>query len=267
MDLGLAGKVALVTGSWRGTGAGIAKALAREGCRVLVHGFEKEQPGEVVAEIQGAGLEAEAVHGDITHDAGADQLADEALAAAGQVDVLVNNYGVAEAGDWASTPTAEWVGIYQKNVLSGVRLVHALAPPMAERGWGRIVFVGTIGSLRPAARMPHYYASKAVLPNLCVSLAKELGGQGITVNLVSPGIIATAEVRATLERRAEKKGWPTDWDSIQREASRDMFPNPTGRIAEIEEVASLVAFVAGKPAAYINGANLRVDGGAADAAL
>ena len=184
MDLGLAGKVALVTGSWRGTGAGIAKALAREGCRVLVHGFEKEQPGEVVGEIQGAGLEAEAVHGDITHDAGADQLADEALAAAGQVDVLVNNYGVAEAVDWASTPTAEWVGIYQKNVLSGVRLVHALAPPMAERGWGRIVFVGTIGSLRPAARMPHYYASKAVLPNLCVSLAKELGGQGITVNLV-----------------------------------------------------------------------------------
>jgi NAD(P)-dependent dehydrogenase (short-subunit alcohol dehydrogenase family) len=159
------------------------------------------------------------------------------------------------------------VGIYQKNVLSGVRLVHGLAPSMAERGWGRIVFVGTIGSLRPAARMPHYYASKAVLPNLCVSLAKELAGKGITVNLVSPGIIATREIRATLERRAEKKGWGSDWNTIQREASQDIFPNPTGRIAKIEEVASLVAFVASEPASYINGANLRVDGGAADTAL
>jgi 3-oxoacyl-[acyl-carrier protein] reductase len=267
MDLGLTGKVALVTGSWRGTGAGIAEVLGREGCRVLVHGFEKGQPDPVVKRLTEAGLEAHAVHGDITTDAGADALADEALATTGQVDVLINNYGVAEGGDWTSTPSAEWVSLYQKNVLSGVRLVHALAPAMAERGWGRIVFVGTVGSLRPAARMPHYYASKAALPNLCVSLAKELGGTGVTVNLVSPGIIATQEVKATLQRRAEKKGWGSDWASIQREASRDLFANPTGRIAEIEEVASLVAFVAGKPASYINGANLRVDGGAADSAL
>ena len=267
MDLGLEGKVALVTGSWRGTGAGIAEVLGREGCRVLVHGLEKGQPDEVVERLRGAGLEVSPVHGDITTDAGADALADEALALTGQVDILLNNYGVAEAGDWNSTGTAEWVGIYQKNVLSGVRLVHALAPPMKSRGWGRIVFVGTIGSLRPAARMPHYYASKAVLPNLCVSLAKELGGSGVTVNLVSPGIIATREVRESLERRGEKKGWGSDWEAIQREASRDLFPNPTGRIAEIEEVASLVAFVAGKPASYINGANLRVDGGAADSAV
>lgn len=267
MDLGLAGKVALVTGSWRGTGAGIAELLGREGCRVLVHGLEPGQNEPVLEKLVGLGIEATGVCGDITHDAGADELADAALAAGGSVDILVNNYGVAEPGDWTSTPSAEWVGIYQKNVLSGVRLVQALAPGMRERGWGRIVFVGTVGSLRPAARMPHYYASKAVLPNLCVSLAKELGGSGVTVNLVSPGIIATAEVRATLERRAEKKGWGSDWESIGREASRDIFPNPTGRIAEIEEVASLVAFVASAPASYINGANLRVDGGAADSAL
>lgn len=267
MDLGLAGKVALVTGSWRGTGAGIAEILGREGCRVLVHGFEKGQPDEVVGRLKALGLAASPVHGDITTDAGADALADEALASAGQVDVLVNNYGVAEGGDWTSTPTAEWVGIFQKNVLSGVRLVHALAPAMTDRGWGRIIFVGTVGSLRPSSRMPHYYASKAVLPNLCVSLAKELGGTGVTVNLVSPGIIATREVRATLEKRAAKKGWGGDWETIQREASRDIFANPTGRIAKIEEVASVVAFVAGEPAGYINGANLRVDGGAADSAV
>ncbi len=267
MDLGLEGKVALVTGSWRGTGSGIAELLAREGCRVLIHGFEKGQPDEVVTRLRTAGLDADAVYGDITTDTGADQLIDEAQAVGGRVDVLINNYGVAEAGNWTTTSTAEWVGIYQKNVLSGVRLVHGLAPSMVDRGWGRIVFVGTIGALRPAARMPHYYGSKAVLPNLCVSLAKELGGSGVTVNLVSPGIIATREIKETLQRRAEKKGWGSDWDSIQREASREVFANPTGRIAKIEEVASLVAFVASGPASYINGANLRVDGGASDSAL
>ena len=225
MDLGLRGKVALVTGSWRGTGAGIAEMLGREGCRVLVHGFEKGQPDEVMARLGEAGLDVQAVHGDIATDAGADQLVEEALEAAGHVDVLINNYGVAEGGDWTATPTSEWVGLYQKNVLSGVRLVHALSPPMVERGWGRIVFVGTIGSLRPAARMPHYYASKAVLPNLCVSLAKELGGSGVTVNLVSPGIIATQEIKATLARRA--------WAQVLWELGFGPRPAPRGHVVTL----------------------------------
>jgi NAD(P)-dependent dehydrogenase (short-subunit alcohol dehydrogenase family) len=184
-----------------------------------------------------------------------------------EVDVLVNNYGVAEGGDWADTAPDEWVAIYQKNVLSGVRLVHAFAPGMRTRGWGRIVFVGTVGGLRPAARMPHYYASKAALPNVCVSLAKWLAESGVTVNLVSPGLIGTAEVKAAFMRRAEKRGWGTDWAEVQRLAAREMFDNPAGRVAEVEEVASLVAFVASERAGYINGAQLRIDGGAADCAV
>ncbi|MDG2336260.1 MAG: SDR family oxidoreductase [Myxococcota bacterium] len=267
MDLGLRGKVALVTGSWRGTGAGIAEVLAREGCHVLVHGLEPGQNGAVLERLSKLGYQASGVCGDITHEAGSDELIEACREAAGFPEVLINNYGVAEAGDWTSTDSGDWIDLYQKNVLSGVRLVHAFAPAMRERKWGRIIFVGTIGSLRPAARMPHYYASKAVLPNICVSLAKELSGSGVTVNLVSPGIIATQEVRTSLEKRAEKKGWGNTWEAIQGAASRELFPNPTGRIAEIDEVASLVAFVAGEPASYINGTNLRVDGGAADSAL
>lgn len=267
MDLGLAGRTALVTGSWRGTGAGIARALAREGARVFVHGLEPGQPDDVVAEILARGHSASAVVGDITCDAGAEQLVDAVERHGAAVDVLVNNYGVAEAGDWQTTPTVEWVSIYQKNVLSGVRLVHAFADGMRARGWGRIVFVGTVGSIRPAARMPHYYASKAVLPNLCVSLAKSLAGSGVTVNLVSPGMIATAEVKQMMLRRAEKEGWGTDWEVVQREAVKQMFDNPTGRIAEVDEVADLVAFVASARAGCINGANLRIDGGSADCAI
>lgn len=267
MDLGVAGKTALVTGSWRGTGAGIAGVLAREGARVLVHGLEPGQAEPIATQLTAQGLEAAAVTGDIRSDAGSEALVDEVEALGAAVDILVNNYGVAEAGDWSTTRTDEWVSIYQKNVLSGVRLVHAFADGMQARGWGRIVFVGTVGAVRPAARMPHYYASKAVLPNVCVSLAKSLAGSGITVNLVSPGIIGTAEIRAMMMRRAEKRGWGSDWSVVQREAVKEMFDNPSGRVAEVEEVGELVAFVASERAGYINGANLRIDGGAADCAI
>jgi 3-oxoacyl-[acyl-carrier protein] reductase len=258
VNLGLEGKVALVTGSYRGTGAGIAEVLAAEGAQVFVHGFEAGQPEPVVERICSAGNDAVPVVGEIRDDEGAEAVAAEVLECAGRVDVLVNNYGVAERGSWLGSSTDDWVDIYQKNVLSGVRLVHHLAPGMRERGWGRIVWLGTVGSVRPAARMPHYYASKAVLPNVCVSLAKELAGTGITVNVVSPGLIATAEVKAQLERQSERgDGGPF----------AAMLANPSGRMSEIDEVASLVAFVASDRAGTINGANLRIDGGATDCAV
>jgi 3-oxoacyl-[acyl-carrier protein] reductase len=136
---------------------------------------------------------------------------------------------------------------------------------MSERGWGRIVWLGTIGGLRPAARMPHYYASKAVLPTLCVSLAKELAGTGITVNLVNPGLIATAEVKEQMARRRAESDGPNE-QTGRNSWARALLDNPIGRMAEIEEVASLVAYLAGERSGAINGANLRVDGGAADCA-
>jgi 3-oxoacyl-[acyl-carrier protein] reductase len=267
MDLGLSGKTALVTGSYRGTGSAIAMELAREGARVFVHGFEAGQPDAVVESICEAGFQASGVVGDINCDAGADDVVEAVNAGCERVDVLVNNYGVAEGGRWQGTSTDAWVELYQKNVLSGVRMVHAFSPPMRAAGWGRIIWLGTIGSTRPAARMPHYYAAKATLPNVCVSLAKELAGTGITVNLVSPGIIATAEVKAALTKRAAKMGWGDDWAVIAKEGLREMLGQPFGRIAETEEVAALVAFVASEQAAAISGTNLRIDGGSTDTAL
>ncbi|MDG2050321.1 MAG: SDR family oxidoreductase [Myxococcota bacterium] len=267
MQLGLEGKTALVTGSWRGTGTGIAKSLALEGARVLIHGLEDGQAEPQANALIEEGLRAEAVTGDIQNDLGHQALIEDLARRSLDVDILVNNYGVAESGTWSDTGTDEWVNIYQKNVLSGVRLVQSLSPSMETRGWGRIIFIGTIGSLRPAARMPHYYASKATLPNLCISLAKSLAETGVTVNLVSPGIIGTAEVREMLLKQAERAGHGRDWQIAQRHGLKKLFGSPAGRVAEMSEVGDLVAFVASERAAYINGANLRIDGGAADCAL
>ncbi len=262
MDLGLSGRRALVTGSHRGTGRGIAQVLAREGASVVVHGFELEPAERVAAEIRDAGLAARAVAGDLMDDSAAAALAAEV----GDVDVLVNNYGVAEGGSWTSE-TSDWIDAYEKNVLSGVRLVHAFAPGMRERGFGRIVFVSTVGAIRPRDKMPHYYASKAALVNVGLSLAKELRATGVTVNVVSPGLIATDEVREGLIARARRDGKDDDWETVQQEATRGFMPNLIGRIPTPEEIGAFVAYLASDAAGIITGTNHRIDGGTADVAV
>jgi 3-oxoacyl-[acyl-carrier protein] reductase len=259
MDLHLASRRVLVSGSSRGTGAGIARVLAREGATVYIHGFELEAAEVVARSIRDEGHDARAVAGDIRTDAGACAVAE----AAGEIDILVNNYGVAETGTWES-PTADWIDIYEKNVLSGVRLVQALTPGMKSRGWGRVVFVSTVGYARPNSRMPHYYASKMALVNMTLSLAKELAHTGITVNCISPGIIATPEIREMYERRAIQQGEPSDWASIEQRIVRGDMPNPAGIVGTPEDIGELVAFLASDRARYVNAANIRIDGGAAD---
>lgn len=259
MDLALRTKRILVTGSSRGTGAGIARVLAREGAIVFVHGFELEAAEAVAAAIRADGGDARPVAGDIRMDAGAREVAK----AAGEIDVLVNNYGVAEGGSWES-PTSDWIDVYEKNVLSGVRLVQAFTPGMKARRWGRVLFVSTVGYARPNSRMPHYYASKMALVNMTLSLAKELAYTGITVNCISPGIIATAEIREMFERRAIQKGEPADWASLEAQIVRGEMPNPAGIVGTPEDIGELVAFLASDRARYVNAANIRIDGGAAD---
>lgn len=258
MDLDLTGKVALVTGSHRGTGQIIAQRLAEEGACVIAHGFEADSAQHVVA----SSAVSHGVWGDILTDAGAEQVVEQVLALTGKVDILINNYGAAGNKKWATATTDDWLHMYQVNVLSATRMIRLLAPQMRERGCGRIIQLGTIGSTQPSALRPHYYAAKGALANIAVSLAQELAGSGVTVNTVSPGYIRTPEIEAEFRAKAQREGWADDWPSIEARIVAERFPNPVGRIATREEVADLVCFLASGRAGFINGQNIRIDGGA-----
>jgi len=261
MDLHLNGKTALVTGSYRGTGFAIAEALAREGAHVLLHGFEDGPTAEAAARLKDAGR-VTPVTGDLMSDAGAAALGARCREIAGAPEILVNNYGVAEGGKWSDASTDAWHEIYSKNVLSAVRLSRLFYPDMVASGWGRIIMLGTIGSTNPNARMPHYYAAKGALANLTASLAKELSGTGVTVNLVSPGLIRTAEVEAQFLARGRREGWGETFEEIEPKVLAQFSGNLTGKVPFPSEIADLVAFLASPRSGAINCVNYRVDGGA-----
>ncbi len=253
MELGLSDKTALVTGSYRGTGTIIASRLIDEGATVLVHGFTRDEAERACETLRGG----HPVHGDIATVAGTEELLSSC--AASPIDILVNNYGTAGPGRWDDTDEAAWLDMYQRNVLSAQRLIQRLLPGMRGRRWGRVINLGTVGSTRPAARMPHYYASKGALATLTISLAKEVAGTGVTVNLVSPGLIHTAEVEASYLAQGRRNGWGETWAEVEPHVAADI---PIGRIVRREEVADLVAFLASPRADAIHGQNIRIDGGA-----
>ena len=265
MDLGLRGRVALVTGSWRGTGAGIARSIAAEGATVLVHGLEVGQSDATVRSILDAGGIAHGVHGDIRSDEGAAVLVDSVRAHVDRVDIVVNNYGVADGTTWDESDAASWHASYDTNVVSAIRVTASFLDDLRSAGWGRIVFVSTVGATRPGDRLPEYYAAKGALPSVTVSLAKHLKGSGITVNCVSPGLIATDEIIDRYTRVAERRGLDTDRASIDALILDEGMRNLTGRVVTPDEVGRFVAFVVSEPAWHLTGAHLRFDGGAADA--
>ena len=202
---------------------------------------------------------ARPVHGDITTDEGA-----ASTLSAMQEDlptILVNNYGTTVPGNWDTLDTDAWLEAYQKNLLSAQRMIQGLLPNMREQGWGRVINLGTVGSTRPNTAMPHYYAAKAALANMTVSLAKTVGSFGIGVNLVSPGLILTPEVEAAYLKRGKREGWGTTWAEVEPYVAKDI---PIGRISRREEVADLVCFLASPRSDAIHGQNIRIDGGSVD---
>jgi 3-oxoacyl-[acyl-carrier protein] reductase len=262
MDLELHGKVALVTGSTSGIGEAVARRLAREGASVVVHGRRAAEADRVVGDIVAAGGTAKAALGDLANDAGAAQAAKAALAAFGPVDILVNNAAVFRTDDWNTLDAADWIDQYDKNVASIVRIVKHILPPMKERGWGRIIQMSSVGAMMPSNMTLNYSGTKAAVAVFSTGLAKVLAGTGITVNTVTPGPVLTPMLEGWIRDIAKARGWIGDMTEWERQFATDVRPNPLGRVGRVEELADLITFLASPRAGFINGANIRVDGGA-----
>jgi len=258
MDLKLAGKRALVTGSSSGIGAGIARMLAAEGCAVVVHGRDTAKTEAVAASI---GALATVAIGDLATDAGADAVA----AAAGPVDILVNNAGGAVGTttmQWTEVDEAGWMETYQLNAIAAARMIRRLLPAMKDKGWGRIINVASAAGSQPIPLGPDYGAAKAAMLNMTVSLAKSLGGCGVTANSVSPGAILTPAVEAWLMGLRAPMGWgDISLEEAERLVAKELVPVPVGHIGRVEDIAHAVCMIASPAAGYMTGANVRVDGG------
>jgi 3-oxoacyl-[acyl-carrier protein] reductase len=266
MDLRLAGKRALVTGSSSGIGEAIVKQLATEGVAVVVHGRNDSRANAVAEAIRATGGKAEVALGDLTTDAGADAVAAAALEG-GPIDILVNNSGFIGFLSWTEATAADWAQTYNTNVISAVRMIQRLIPQMRERHWGRVIQIGGGLAQQPHATMPHYNASLAARHNLAVSLARELQGTGVTSNVVAPGAILTEKAREAFTHMASAQGWGETWEEIEYNATHAMAPNDVGRLGRPEEIAAAVAYLASPVANYVSGATLRVDGGTIRSAL
>jgi 3-oxoacyl-[acyl-carrier protein] reductase len=257
MDLGLAGKRALVLGGNRGIGFGIAQALAREGADVAIAARDRARLDQAVAELapQGAGRKA-AFGVDLSAPASLSAFAEGVAQAFGPIDILVNNTGGPGYGGVSGRGMEEWRGRFDEMVLAVIELADALVPGMRSRRWGRVLTVVSSGVVQPIPILGVSNTLRNALVSWSKTLANEVAGDGVTSNILIPGRIDTERVRLTDEAVAKRDGI-----SVEEAKRRSTSTIPVGRYGTIEEFAALAAFAASIPASYITGATLRCDGG------
>jgi 3-oxoacyl-[acyl-carrier protein] reductase len=252
MDLGLAKRRALVTGASRGLGRAIASALAAEGAEVVAVARNGERLRELVAGIPAGRGTIVAKTCDLS-----DAAAIEGLGASlQQTDILVLNTGGPPPGPTADTPDAVWSRQFEAMFLSAVRLTRLALPGMRERNFGRILAVVSSGVIQPIPNLGISNALRSALVGWAKTLAGEVASQGITVNCIAPGRIATDRVAELDRARAAREG--IDIGQVESESRAAI---PAARYGEAAEFAAIAAFLASSQAAYMTGGVLRVDGG------
>lgn len=227
----------------------------------MIHGRDPMRTEQVADELRASGATVDAVLGDLTERDGAARVVERARA--WNTAILVNNAGPFVEHDWESAEPEAWQETLNANVISAVRLIQALVPRMRERGWGRVINIGSRAAATPLPNMADYSAAKAAVVNMTTSLAQHLTGTGITANTVSPGVIVTEGMQRMFEQRAAEQGNPMPWPRLEQEVADHYAPNPTKRLGRAQDIAHVVAFLASPLAGYINGIDLRVDGGLA----
>lgn len=256
MDLGISGKRALVLGASRGLGAAIARALANEGVTVVAAARSTEVTRNWIAAlpVEQRGR-VSAAQLDLSDIGSVDALVDE-LIAAGPIDILIANSGGPPPGEARDTSRADWLAHFEVMAANLFHLAQRLLPGMAERGWGRIITIASSGVEQPIPRLALSNGIRAAVIGWSKTLATEVAGQGITVNVVLPGRIHTERVNQLDDAAAARDGGTRE---AAAKASAALIP--VGRYGRPEEFADVVTFLASERASYVTGSKIRIDGG------
>ena len=252
MDLGVEGRVAMITGGSRGLGREAALALGREGCKVAICAREPEGLDKAVEEMRGLGQEAVGIQADVSTAEGTEKFYQESVSAFGQVDILVNNVGGTRGGrDFDSATDQDWQDTLDLNLLSAVRTTRFCLPSMKERRWGRIVNIASIWG-REYGGGPTYMAAKAAVIAFSKHLALSVASYNVLVNTLAPGSI-----------QFPGGSWERFVNSNTEDVVKEFIARqlPMGRFGWPEPVGAMVAFLCSERADMVTGASITVDGG------
>jgi NAD(P)-dependent dehydrogenase (short-subunit alcohol dehydrogenase family) len=258
MDLGLAGKSVLITGSTAGIGFAAAKKFAEEGASVVVNGRTAARVSEAVAALGRLvpNGKVRGVAGDVSKEEGVRVLTD----AVRDVDVLVNNAGIFEPKPFEEIPDADWFRFFETNVMSGIRLSRHYLSGMLARDWGRIIFVSSESAVQIPVEMIHYGMTKTAQLAVARGLAERTRGTGVTVNSVLPGPTKSEGVGDFVGALAKQQS--VSQEQVEQDFFKHARPSSLiGRFATPDEIANLIVYTGSQAASATTGAALRVDGG------
>jgi len=256
MDLGIKGKVALVLASSRGLGQAMAVSLAREGVKVAVTGRSLDGLQKSVELIQAAGGTALALNWDLSDASVIDALVTRVEKELGPIDILINNTGGPPPTPAAGQDPALWQKSFNDMVLSLIAITDRVLPGMRQRKWGRIITSTTSGAIAPIKNLAISNTLRAALLAWSKTLATEVAADGVTVNIIMPGRIATDRLRQLDEAKAKRDG--ADYEDVVKQMIKQI---PVGRYGDPKEYGDTAAFLASQNASFITGSVMRVDGG------
>ena len=260
MDLGIAGRIAVVTGADSGMGFEVVRFLLEAGVKVMMTDREAETLEAEAHKLKSAG--AVATHAvDLTEAGSIDGLVEATKAAFGPADILVHAAGITgPVGDFLGMSDEDWMTTIDIDFMAAVRLCRAFIPGMKTKGWGRVVLFSSEDGLQPYIEDLPYCACKAAILNLSKGLSKAYGHHGLTVNSVLPAFIASPMTDTMMEKRAKEMGVSLD-ESVSSFLDEERPGIAVKRRGEAREVASAVAYLCSAHASYVNGTAMRVDGG------
>ena len=258
MKIDLSGTTAIVTGSTGGIGLAIAKRLAGAGASVVVNGRTQARADATAEAIVKAlpGAKVRGVGADVSTAEGCASL----VKAVPDTDILINNAGIFEPKGFFETPDEDWIRFFEVNVMSGVRLSRAYMPGMLKRNWGRIVFISSESALNVPKEMIHYGTTKTAQLAISRGLAEMTKGTAVTVNSVLPGPTLSEGVETFVKDLAKRTG-QSEKEAASQLVKQHRSTSLIQRFATVDEIASMVVFVASREASVTNGAALRAEGG------